>query len=89
MSIDISAGLGGEGGRIGSSYTCNLYLDCLGGDLSPKCGMAVGGGSGLQGIIGGDAGLGRGIGCNFGPKVFLLAPALPCPFLGSNGRIIL
>ena len=52
--------------------------------------MAVGGDSGLQGTIGGGAGLccGCGEGCNFGLVIFLLAPALPCPFLGSTSGII-
>ena len=36
MFIDISDGLGGADGRIGSLYTGNLYLDCLGGGLLPK-----------------------------------------------------
>ena len=47
----------------------------------------MGGGSHLQGIIGGVVGLGSscGIGCNFGPIIFLLAPALPCPLPGSTG----
>ena len=42
-------------------------------------GMTVGGGSGLQGTMGGGTGLGCGCGisCNFGLLVFHLAPAFP------------
>ena len=39
---DISGGLGRGVGRIGSLQTDNIYLDCLGGDLPSKGGMAVG-----------------------------------------------
>ena len=48
--------------------------------------MAEGRGSGLPDSIGGGAQLGCGcsVCCNFGPIVFLLAPALPCPFLDST-----
>ena len=53
--------------------------------------MAIGGGSGVIGTIAGVEGLGYGCGkCDhFGLIIFLLAPALPCPFLGSIGGIIL
>ena len=68
-----------------------LYLDCLGGGLPPKGGMAVGGGSSLQGAIGRGAGLGCGSskGYNFGLIISLLSPAFPCPFQNSTGWIIL
>ena len=77
MSIGISGCLGGGGGRIGSSYTGNLCLDCLGGDLPHKNGMAVGVVSGVEDTICQGAGLGCGSGvvCNFGLVIFLLAPA--------------
>ena len=42
MSICISGGLHGRGGRIASLHAGNLYLDYLGGGLPPKVGMAVG-----------------------------------------------
>ena len=47
--------------------------------------------SGIEGTVGGGAGIGCdcGIGCNPGPLIFLLAPALPCPFQGWNGGILL
>ena len=87
-SIGISDSLGGRGGFL---HTGSLYLDCSWRGLSPKDGMVIGGGSGLKGAIGGGAALGSGcsIVWNFGLIVFLLAPALPCPFLGSTGKIIL
>ena len=52
--------------------------------------MAIGGGSDLLGVIGGNAGLGCGcgIGCNIWPTIFLLAHAFPCLFLGRTGGII-
>ena len=67
VSIGLSGGLGGGGGRIGSLHTGNLYLEDLWG-LPAKDSLAVGGGSGLLGSIGGCAGLGYGCGiiCNFG-----------------------
>ena len=67
MSIGISGGLGGGGGRMGYLHTGNLFLDFLRGFLPTKDGMVGGGGSGLQGNIGGGEGLGCGcaIGCNF------------------------
>ena len=91
VSIGLSGGLSGGGGIRESLHTGNLCLDCLGGALPHKDGMAVGRGSGLQRTIGGSAGLGcsYGVDCNFGLIVFLLAPALPHPFLGSMSGIIL
>ena len=65
---------------------CVLYLDCVGGGPHPKGGMAVGGivvrGSGIVGLVGGEAGLWYScdISCNLGPVIFLLVTALPCPF---------
>ena len=86
MSIRTSGGTGGRG----FLHSGNLYLTCLGGSLPSAGSMAVGGGSGLQGSVGGCVGVGCacGIGCNLGPIIFILAFALPCPFLGSTGGII-
>ena len=58
MSIGISGGLCGRGGRLGSLHSGSLYLDCLGGSLSSKDDSAVDRSSDLQGTIGGDARLG-------------------------------
>ena len=81
VSMDISGSLGGDGERIRSLYTGNLYLDWFGGVLPPTNGIAEGGGSGLVGTIDGSAGLDCSCGksCNFDPVIFL-APALPCSF---------
>ena len=43
VSFGLSGGLGGDGGIIGCLHTGTLYLDCLGGGLLPKGGMAVSG----------------------------------------------
>ena len=71
-------------------FTGNLYLVCFGEILPPKGNMAVGRVSGLQRTIAEGAALSFccGIGYNFVMIAFLLAPALPSPFLGSTGGII-
>ena len=91
MVIGISAGLGGGGERTGSSYTGNSYLGCAGGGLPPKSGGTLIRGSGMEGTIGGSVGLGYYgcIGCDVGPVIFFLTPALPCSFLSRTGQTIL
>ena len=89
MPIDVLGGLGRSSNIIGSLYTGNLYLECLGGDLLPKDFMGVGiiviAASGIKGTVGGSVGLGCGcgVGCNLGPVIFLLEFGL-CPFLGRT-----
>ena len=91
MCIGLLGGLGGRDRRIGLLCTVDLYLDFLGGDLPPKDGMAVGGGSDLQGTIDESEGLSCDFGesSNFVSVLSLLAPVILCPLVGSNGGIIL
>ena len=88
MSLGMSGGLGGSGGRIKSIHTSNLCLD-----TTFKSGMDVGGivigNSGIKGAAGGNVGLGCGcdIGCHLGTVIFLLAPTFLCPFLGRTKEV--
>ena len=81
-------------GRIGSLHTGILQSDGLKGGLSLVDVVL------LESIVIGGSnvgcpscrvvflGCGWNIGCTFGATIFLLTPALPCPFLGRSGGII-
>ena len=75
---------------MGSLHTGNVYLDHLEGDLPHKGGMdivsIVTGGSGIEDTVGG--GVCLGCGCGLGPVIFLLATALPFPFIGRTEEAI-
>ena len=86
------SGLVGGGGRMESLCSHKSCTDCLTQSCSLKGGVGAGG-TRIRGFNAGDVAVGVGCGCgicyDLGPMIFLLMPALPCPFLGwTDGTVI-